>query len=77
MSLAVHLPFKRRTARHTHEHGGAERARVRVGDYIESGLRLYRVEYVRGDRVLLEDCISEDLFDAAADDVEQLRLVKR
>jgi hypothetical protein len=71
------MPFKRRTARPTREPGRGERARVRVGDYIESDHRLYRVEYVRGDRVLLEDCVSEDLFDAAADEVEQLRLVKR
>jgi hypothetical protein len=50
---------------------------VAAGDYVESAGRLYRIEYVRGDRVLLEDCRTGDFYDAGVAEVEGLRVVKR
>ena len=50
---------------------------LRAGDYVAFDGSLYRVEHVLGDRVLIEDCRSGELFDAAAADVEKARKVRR
>lgn len=50
---------------------------LRVGDYVTFEGALYRVEHVLGDRVLIEDCRSGELFDSAAADVEKARKVRR
>lgn len=49
---------------------------LRTGDYVAFEGNLYRVEHVLGDRVLIEDCRSGELFDSAAADVEKGRKVK-
>jgi hypothetical protein len=49
-----------------------ERERPRPGDYFHSETDLYRVEQVRGDRVMLEDCRSE--LEIEMDLTELLRL---
>ena len=49
---------------------------LRAGDYVAFDGSLYRVEHVLGDRVLIEDCRSGELFDAAAADVEKARKVR-
>jgi len=46
------------------------------GDYVASGGRLYRIEHVRRERVLIEDCGNGDLFDTGLAEVRQLPLVK-
>jgi hypothetical protein len=50
--------------------------RVRTGDYVASQRDLYRVEHVRGQRVLLEDCRSGDLVDIDARELSTLELVR-
>ncbi|HET8673670.1 MAG TPA: hypothetical protein VFL87_08545, partial [Thermoleophilaceae bacterium] len=50
--------------------------RVRSGDYVASERDLYRVEHVRGQRVLLEDCRSGDLVDIDARELCSLELVR-
>lgn len=55
----------------------ADRAHeLHAGDYVASGGRLYRIEHVRRERVLIEDCGNGDLFDAGVSDVKQLPVVK-
>lgn len=53
-----------------------EGRRVRTGDYVASERDLYRVEHVRGQRVLLEDCRSGDLVDIDARELRTLDLVR-
>ncbi len=53
-----------------------EGRRVRAGDYVASERDLYRVEHVRGQRVLLEDCRSGDLVDIDAREVGSLEFVR-
>jgi hypothetical protein len=43
---------------------------------VASGGRLYCIEYVRGNRVLIEDCRSGDLFDADAAEIRTLQMVR-
>ena len=53
-----------------------EEDQVHAGDYVTSDGHLYRIEYVRKERVLIEDCGSGDLFDAGVAEVKQLPVVK-
>ena len=45
---------------------------IRHGDYYHSEDRLYCVEQSHGERVLLEDCASGELFDIPAGDLARL-----
>ena len=53
-----------------------EGRRVRAGDYVASERDLYRVEHMRGQRVLLEDCRSGDLVDIDAHELSSLEFVR-
>jgi hypothetical protein len=39
------------------------RREFNVGDYLHSGKDLFRIEEIAGDRVVLEDCLSELLIE--------------
>jgi hypothetical protein len=79
IGAAVQFRFSRASA-HDSEGGRAastrEGRRVRTGDYMASERDLYRVEHVRGQRVLLEDCRSGDLVDIDARELSALELVR-
>ncbi len=45
---------------------------VHCGDYYHSDHHLYRVEHAHGDRILVEDCASEELFELPASDLRRL-----
>jgi len=71
--------FSRASARATDGDRAAstrEERRVRTGDYVASERDLYRVEHVRCQRVLLEDCRSGDLVDIDARELGTLELVR-
>jgi hypothetical protein len=48
------------------------RAGICDGDYYHSEHRLFRVEQAHGERVLVEDCASGELFDIPASDLDRL-----
>ena len=48
------------------------RASICDGDYYHSEHRLFRVEQTHGERVLVEDCASGELFDSPASDLDRL-----
>jgi hypothetical protein len=50
----------------------ASQASICHGDYYHSEDRLYRVEQTNGERVLVEDCASGELFDIPARDLRRL-----
>ena len=70
-------PGQRRKRRATKRRRPRHATTLRVGDYVTFEGALYRVEHVLGDRVLIEDCRSGELFDSAAADVEKARKVRR
>jgi hypothetical protein len=50
----------------------SSQASICDGDYYHSEHRLFRVEQTHGQRVLVEDCASGELFDIPASDLDQL-----
>ena len=42
------------------------------GEYYHSDSRLFRVEWSSNSRVLIEDCLTEELFDVAVSDLDRL-----
>jgi hypothetical protein len=50
----------------------ASQASICHGDYFHSEHRLYCVEQTNGERILLEDCASGELFDISASDLDRL-----
>ena len=50
----------------------ASQASICHGDYYHSEHRLYCVEQTNGERVLVEDCASGELFDIPASDLDRL-----
>lgn len=51
--------------------------RLRLGDYVSSKRELYRIEHVRGERVLIEECRTGALLDIGVDQCSRFELVKR
>jgi hypothetical protein len=47
-------------------------ASIGHGDYYHSEHRLYCVEQTNGERILVEDCASGELFDIPASDLDRL-----
>lgn len=50
---------------------------VRIGAYLHSARDLYRVEVVTGERALIEDCRSGELFDVALSELLSLEPVQQ
>ena len=78
MACAVFLlsPPRRRAGHRRRKPRLKPKTALGAGDYVALAGNLYRVEHVLGDRVLIEDCRSGELFDSAAADVEKARKVR-